>query len=50
MVERRRAKCSVDTVELLNEQDEQGRCVPRKYNVLDWVMLRPRLALEEDFE
>ena len=41
MVERRRAKCSVDTVELLNEQDEQGRWVPRKYSVLDWVMLRP---------
>ena len=41
MVERRRAKCSVDIVELLNEQDEQGRWVPRKYSVLDWVMLRP---------
>ena len=41
MVERRRAKCSIDTVELLNEQDEQGHWVPRKYSVLDWVMLRP---------
>lgn len=42
MVERRKAKSCIFSLEVVNEQDEQGHWVPRRYNVLDWVLMKPR--------
>ena len=41
MLERRKTKSSIHSIEVFNEMDEEGHWVAHTYSKLDWVLLRP---------
>lgn len=41
MAARRKQKSSIQSVEVLNSQDDQGNWISESYSISDWVLMKP---------